>query len=71
MFLVVSGAISARHDPLGERFGPKQKEILRNVSNSQLWLSVGHGGGQGKSTCELREHSSTWFPRACSADCSP
>ncbi|XP_070371113.1 mitogen-activated protein kinase 13 isoform X7 [Equus asinus] len=39
-------AVSAGHDPLWEKiFGKKQKEILADVSNSQLWLSVGHGGG--------------------------
>lgn len=56
--MVVSGAISEGHDPVGQRrFGQKQKETLADVSNSQLWLSVGRGGGQGEGTFEEREHS--------------
>lgn len=53
---------SAGYDPLGERkFGEKQKKIMADVSDSQLWLSVGHGGGQGEGTFEEVEHSSIWF----------
>lgn len=47
--------------PSGGEIWTEAEGNIERCSNSQLWLSVRHRGGQGESTCERREHSSTWF----------